>query len=34
MVHTIGVAKGGLAAMSPKFLEYIVILCFERRYPK
>jgi len=27
-----GMAKG--AMLPPKFLEYIVILCFERRYPK
>jgi len=27
----IGVARGG---MPPRFLAYLVILCFERRYPK
>jgi len=33
--HTIGVARGELGAMvPPKFLEHIVILCFEKRYPK
>jgi len=30
-----GVAKGGgKGAMPPKWLEFIVIFCFERRYPK
>jgi len=30
--HIIGVSRGGHG--SPKFLEYLVILCFERWYPK
>jgi len=34
-VATIGVARGGQGAMPPvQFLEYLVISCFERRYPK
>ena len=27
-------SKGAYGAMPPQFLEHIVILCFERRYPK
>ena len=30
----IGVDRGGQGAMSPKFLAYLVILCFEKRRPK
>ena len=30
----IGVAKGAYGAMGTQNLEYIVMLCFERRYPK
>jgi len=33
--QTIGVATGAKGAMSPKkILAFLVILCFERRYPK
>ena len=31
--HTVDVARGAQVAMPPKALAYIVILCFERRYP-
>ena len=31
---SIGVARGGRGAMPPKYLENIVILCFERRFSK
>jgi len=30
----VGVAKGTQGAMSPKFVEYVVILCFEMWYHK
>jgi len=29
-----GIARGAYGAILPKFLEHIVVLCFERRYPK
>jgi len=34
MLKVIGVERGAQGGHVPKFLEYLVILCFERRYPK
>jgi len=34
MVYHIGVARGGRGDMPPKFLENIIILCFERHFSK
>jgi len=30
----IGVARGGITAVLPKFIAYLVVLCSERRCPK